>query len=544
MKRLLLLLSVSILLASCNTKQATPEAISRAGSIVPKPLSVKVGDKAVHWNESVNIIAETDEEKKEAIFLESFFKLRKISASVVSSADEPNAISLIIANTPDARKDGYLLISDENGVMIKGNTAAGLFYGTQTFMQMVSADGKEIAYASVTDYPRFDYRGLMLDVGRHMYPVSFIKKYIDLLAYHKFNRFHWHFTEDQGWRIEIKKYPKLQEVGAYRDQTVMTYARTKDRPFLKPSDYDGKRYGGYYTQTEIKDVVQYAADRHVTVIPEIEMPGHAMAALASYPDLGCTGGPYKTAMTWGIFDDVFCAGKEETFVFLQEVLDEVIPLFPGEYIHIGGDECPKVKWEKCSHCKKRMKEENLKDTHELQRYFIQRMEKYVNSKGKKIIGWDEILEGGLAPNATVMSWRGEDGGIAAAKQSHTVIMSPTDCCYFDYQQDTSKSEPMAIKKYLPVKTVYSYEPIPTPLTTEESKYVLGAQANVWSEYLKTSEQVEYMTYPRASAMAEVVWSAKENRDYSDFLKRMSIHMKRLDELKVNAAKHISREIKN
>jgi hexosaminidase len=325
---------------------------------------------------------------------------------------------------------------------------------------------------------------------------------------------------------------------------VMTYARTKDRPFLKASDYDGKRYGGFYTQEEIKDVVQYAAHRHITVIPEIEMPGHATAALASYPYLGCNGGPYKTAMTWGIFDDVFCAGKEETFVFLQDVLDEVIPLFPGEYVHIGGDECPKVRWEQCLHCKKRMKKENLKDTHELQRYFIQRMEKYVNSKGKKIIGWDEILEGGLAPNATVMSWRGEDGGIAAAKQKHTVIMSPTDCCYFDYQQDTSRSEPMAIKKYLPVKTVYSYEPIPAQLTGEESKYILGAQANVWSEYLKTGEQVEYMTYPRASAMAEVVWSAKENRDYSDFLKRMSIHMKRLDELKVNPAKHILKEMEN
>jgi len=542
MNKFLSLLLIFIGFTSCTTKRAGPDLTNRAQSIIPKPVSVSIGTNFIHWDSSIAIIAKTEEEKKAAQFILEFFQMKNIEASIVSEFENKNSISLVITNMPDLGNEGYSLVSNDEGVVIKANSGAGLFYGVQSFLQMITSDGKEIAFASVTDYPRFAYRGLLLDVSRHMYPVVFIKRYIDLLAYHKFNRFHWHLTDDQGWRIEIKKYPKLQEVGAYRDETVITYARTKDRPFLKPSDYDGKRYGGYYTQEEIKEVVEYAADRHVTVIPEIEMPGHALAALASYPRLGCTGGPYKTAMTWGIFDDVFCAGKEETFAFLQDVLDEVIPLFPGEYIHVGGDECPKVKWETCPHCKKRMKDQKLKNTHELQRYFIQRMEKYVNSKGKKIIGWDEILEGGLAPNATVMSWRGEDGGIAAAKLNHEVIMSPTDCCYFDYQQDTSKAEPMAIKKYLPVSTVYSYEPIPKQLSKEESKYILGAQANVWSEYLKTPEQVEYMVYPRASAMAEIVWSAKENRSYPDFLNRMRIHFQRLDELKVNYAKHLLKEM--
>jgi hexosaminidase len=297
-------------------------------------------------------------------------------------------------------------------------------------------------------------------------------------------------------------------------------------------------YGGYYTQEEIKEVVRYAAERFVTVIPEIELPGHALAALSAYPALGCTGGPYEAGTKWGVFDDVFCAGKEETFQFLQGVMDEVIELFPGEYIHIGGDECPKTSWKKCAHCQKRMKTDGLHDEHELQSYFIQRLEKYLNSKGKQIIGWDEILEGGLAPNATVMSWRGEDGGIAAAKQQHNVIMTPGNWCYFDHYQDTSKTEPLAIGGLTPVREVYAYEPLPAQLSADESKYILGAQANVWTEYILTPEHVEYMVYPRACALAEVVWSPKESRDYDDFLKRMQLHMKRLDAWGVNYAKHI------
>jgi hexosaminidase len=371
-----------------------------------------------------------------------------------------------------------------------------------------------------------------------MFPPAFVKKYIDLLAMHKLNRFHWHLTEDQGWRIEIKKYPKLQEVGAFRKETAIGRAGTKQRA---QATFDGQRYGGYYTQEEIKDIVQYAADRYVTVIPEIEMPGHALAALASYPNLGCTGGPYQTATAWGIYDDVYCAGKEETFTFLQEVLDEVLPLFPSEYIHIGGDECWKTKWEKCKFCQKRIKTEKLKDEHGLQSYFIQRMEKYLNSKGRKIIGWDEILEGGLAPNATVMSWRGEAGGIAAAKQNHDVIMSPEDWCYLDHAQDTAGTEPVLERGYTPLVDVYTYEPVPSQLTSDEAKHVLGAQCNVWTEYMKTPELVEYMTYPRASALAEVVWSPKASRNYDDFIERMKAHTKRLDQLDVNYARHIEKE---
>jgi hexosaminidase len=375
-----------------------------------------------------------------------------------------------------------------------------------------------------------------------MFPVEFIKKYIDLLAHHKYNRFHWHLTEDQGWRIEIKKYPKLQEIGAFRKETVIGHASTATRGNAK--DFDGKRYGGLYTQEEIKDVVKYAADRYVTIIPEIELPGHALAALSAYPNLGCTGGPYEAATTWGVFDDVFCAGKEDSFVFLQGVLDEVIELFPGKYVHIGGDECPKTKWEKCPHCKKRMKVENLKDTHELQSYFIQRIEKYLNSKGKQIIGWDEILEGGLAPNATVMSWRGEEGGIAAARQNHDVVMTPGNWCYFDHYQAGPEGEPLAIGNMTTVEEVYSYEPVPPQLDSIQAKHILGAQANVWTEYIPTSDHVEYMVYPRACAMAEVLWSKPETKKYEDFKLRMKEHADRLTDWKVNFARHILKDDQN
>jgi len=356
------------------------------------------------------------------------------------------------------------------------------------------------------------------------------------MSHYKLNTFHWHLTEDQGWRIEIKKYPKLQEIAAFRKETVIGHASTRTRK--EPRRFDGTRHGGFYTQDEIKDVVAYAAQHHITVVPEIELPGHALAALAAYPELGCTGGPYEVATTWGIFDDVFCAGKESTFNFLQDVLDEVMPLFPGQYIHIGGDECFKSNWKKCPYCQKRIKTEKLKDENELQSYFIQRIEKYINAKGKRIIGWDEILEGGLAPNATVMSWRGEEGGIAAAQQNHDVIMTPSKWLYLDYRQDTAKSEPLAVKVLVDVPTVYSYEPVPAQLKEEEAKYIIGVQANVWTEYMKTGDHVEYMVYPRAIALAEVAWSAKEKRNYNDFVKRLQANRILLDEWKVNYAKHV------
>jgi hexosaminidase len=487
---------------------------------------------------TVTLVAKTEDEKRVASFLEEYLKGQGISATVGESASGVSILLNTVASD-SLGAEGYTLTIDDNGVTIAAPAGAGLFYGAQTLIQIFPTEAPaeiELPYVSISDSPRFAYRGLHLDVSRHMFPVEAVKKYIDLASRHKFNRFHWHLTDDQGWRIEIKKYPKLQEVGAYRDQTVIGHAGNP-----KEEKYDGKRYGGFYTQEEVKDVVQYAADRFITVIPEIEMPGHGLAALASYPELGCTGGPYKTGQTFGVFTDVYCAGKESTFKFMEAVLDEVIPLFPAKYIHIGGDECPKDAWKKCPNCQKRIKTEKLKDEHALQSYFVQRMEKYLNSKGKQIIGWDEILEGGLAPNATVMSWRGEEGGIEAAKQGHDVIMTPGKWCYFDHYQDTTGNEPLAIGGYLPVKLVYSYEPLPAQLTAEENKHIMGAQANIWTEYIPTPEHLEYMAYPRACALAEVVWSPREGRTYDDFLVRMATHVKRLDAWHVNYARHIVKE---
>jgi hexosaminidase len=535
MSKLLLTICAVFVFAACTKK--SDETVQEI-SIIPKPATLVVKPEVMRLRKKISIVATSEGEKRIAGLLQEFFKERKIETSISQSPEGKEKIILSTINDPSLGDEGYKLSVGDNGILIEANKDAGLFYGTQSLLQIIPEEGDNIQYLEITDNPRFAYRGLHLDVGRNMYPPAFIKKYIDLMARHKFNRFHWHLTEDQGWRIEIKKYPKLQEIGAYRDETVVGRAGTK----TKDKKYDGKRYGGYYTQEEVKDIVKYASERFVTVIPEIELPGHALAALAAYPNLGCTGGPYKVATAWGVFDDVYCAGKEDAYIFLEDVLDEVIELFPSKYIHIGGDECPKIKWEKCPHCKKRMKTEKLKTTHELQSYFIQRIEKHLNEKGRQIIGWDEILEGGLAPNATVMSWRGEEGGIAAAKQNHDVIMTPTNWCYLDYYQDTtSASEPLAIGGFVPVSKVYSYEPVPPQLTADEAKHILGAQCNVWTEYMKTPEQVEYMVYPRACAMAEVDWSQKENRSYEDFVRRMQTHVKRLARWKVNYAKHIEKE---
>jgi len=370
-----------------------------------------------------------------------------------------------------------------------------------------------------------------------MFPIAYIKRYIDMIALHKMNRFHWHLTEDQGWRIEISKYPRLTEIGAFRKETLIGHGGR--RPF----EFDGKRYGGFYTKEEVKEIVEYARTKFITVIPEIEMPGHAMAALASYPELGCTGGPYEVQTRWGVFEDVYCAGKEETFTFLENVLTEVMELFPSEYIHVGGDECPKTQWEKCPLCQQRIKEEGLKNEHELQSYFIQRIEKFVLSKGKKIIGWDEILEGGLAPEATVMSWRGTTGGIEAAKQKHDVIMTPYTYVYLDYYQCEPQGEPLAIGGYLPIEKVYSYNPMPEELTPEEQKHILGVQGNLWSEYLSTPEHMEYMAYPRMFAVAESGWTPDRLKDFEDFLARFEILKKRYDNVGINYFKGEYRDIR-
>ncbi len=459
------------------------------------------------------------------------FLTKNYGINLTENGKGNEVINLKLVKSLAVGKEGYVLAVNQKGISITATQAAGIFYGVQSLKQMmpVQVENQQVAvaFAEVKDEPRFEWRGLHLDVGRHYFPVSFIKKYIDYMAMYKLNTFHWHLTEDQGWRIEIKKYPGLTEISHYRDETVVGHAS-------RSKEYDGRGYGGFYTQDQVKEIVNYAADRFITIVPEIEMPGHSSAVLAAYPNLGCTGGPYKVQTTWGVFNDVFCAGKEETFAFLQDVLDEVCELFPSKYIHIGGDECPKAEWKKCPDCQKRIKEEGLTDEHHLQSYFIQRIEKYLNSKGRQIIGWDEILEGGLAPGATVMSWRGVKGGIDAAKQKHTVIMSPNSHMYFDhYQAKNTYAEPLAIGGFLSLEKVYSYEPVPAELSADEKHFVLGAQANVWTEYIPSTKQAEYMLFPRICALAEVVWTASDKKDFADFEKRMATEYDRLDKMGVN-----------
>jgi hexosaminidase len=452
---------------------------------------------------------------------------------------ENNSISFIRDSTI-TNTEGYKLEISPNSIEIKAKTDQGAFYAVQSLRQLLAPEFENGTYpedkaiincVSIEDAPQFKYRGMHLDVGRHLFSVAFIKKFIDALALLKMNTFHWHLTDDQGWRIEIKKYPKLQEIAAYRNETLMGHYNNQ------PQQYDGKKYGGYYTQTEIKDIVSYAQKQHITVIPEIEMPGHAQAAIAAYPELGCTGEQVEVATKWGVFDEIYCT-KDETFNFIEDVLDEALELFPSKYIHIGGDEAPKTHWKTCKDCQSRIKTEGLKDEHELQNYFMTRIEKYLNSKGRKIIGWDEILEGGLAPNATVMSWRGTEGAIEAAKQKHNVIMTPTSHCYFDYYQSDNENEPLAIGGYLPLEKVYGFNPIPEGLTAKESQYILGAQGNIWTEYMQTENQVEYMAFPRMIAMSEVVWSTQNNKNYEDFVSRLEQFHKRLDILDINYANHV------
>lgn len=408
------------------------------------------------------------------------------------------------------------------------------FVGVNTLLQLVDKQlsGRIVVpFCRIEDSPRFDWRGLHLDVSRHFFTVDEVKRFIDLMALYKFNKFHWHLTDDQGWRIEIKKFPLLTQVGAFRDSTVIGHYGDK------PRKYDPIKYGGFYTQEQIREVVSYAADRYIDVIPEIEMPGHSRAALAAYPEFSCTGEKLPVEGLWGIFDDIYCS-KPETIKFLQEVLDEVVQLFPYEFVHIGGDEAPKTRWNNCPNCQKVMVNNNLKDAHELQSYFIQQMDEFLTSKGKKIIGWDEILEGGLSPNAAVMSWRGQEGGIEAANHQHEVVMSPTTYCYFDYYQGTGRNEPLAIGGYLPLEKVYQFDPVPHSLGEENKKYVLGGQANLWTEYIPSMRHLEYMTYPRALALIQTLWCTDKG-SYEDFLSSVvNFQEDFLDRYKVNFAKSI------
>jgi hexosaminidase len=422
----------------------------------------------------------------------------------------------------------YALEVTPDAVMLRAPSHAGLFYGIQTLRQLITenADGAhEIPAVVVEDAPRFPYRGMHLDVGRHFFPVEFIKRYIDLLSQYKMNRFHWHLTEDQGWRIEIKGYPRLTEIGSCRAETML-------EKNYDPYVGDGIEYCGFYTQDEAREVVEYAAARFVTVIPEIELPGHSLAALSAYPEFACTPGPFAAATRWGIFPEIYCP-TEATFAFLEDVLAEVLEIFPSQYIHIGGDEALKEQWEESDEAQEVIRREGLADEHELQSYFIRRIERFLLDNGRRLIGWDEILEGGLAPEATVMSWRGIEGGIEAAKQGHDVIMTPTSYAYFDYYQGDPDVEPLAIGGFLPLESVYGFEPIPAELSADEAKYILGAQGNVWTEFMKTPEKVEFMAYPRALAMAEIGWSAAAARDFEDFERRLPRQFELLEAQDVN-----------
>ena len=518
---------IIILLTGCRPE--IDEIIK--SSIIPKPLSQKIETGYFIFNHDVAIISEP-----KLLEVSNYFDLY-LKENYNFELSNNNSSKKITFKIDDSinNDEGYELDVSKNDITIKSKYAKGAFYAVQSLLQLFplpsSANTFKIACINIKDEPQFKYRGMHLDVGRHFFSVDFIKKYIDLMARLKINTFHWHLTEDQGWRIEIKKYPKLQEIAAFRNETLIGHYNDQ------PHQFNGKPYGGFYTQEQIKEVVAYAKTRQVTIIPEIEMPGHSQAAIAAYPELGCTGKQVEVATKWGVFDEVYCP-KESTFKFLEDVIDEVATLFPGKYIHIGGDEAPKTNWKNCAHCQKLIKKEGLIDEHGLQSYFIARMEKYINTKGKQIIGWDEILEGGLAPNATVMSWRGTSGAVLAAKEGHDVILTPGSHCYFDHYQSENENEPLAIGGFLPLEKVYHFNPIPEELTDKEATYVLGAQGNVWTEYMETEKQVEYMAYPRAVALSEVLWSSPKNKNYQDFIHRLEQYQKRLDQLDVNYANHI------
>ena len=508
--------------------------------IIPKPLFQEISKGVFVLDENIRFISDTELNE-----VSDYLKLYIEENYQVSFTPQKESKKIVFtSNDSISNEEGYELKIEENSILIASKNSKGAFYAVQSLLQLMPIKSNGLAIAipclELQDEPQFKYRGMHLDVGRHFFSVDFIKKYIDLIARLKMNTFHWHLTEDQGWRIEIKKYPKLQEIAAFRNETLVGHYNDQ------PHKFDGKKYGGFYTQEQIKEVVAYANTRQVTIIPEIEMPGHSQAAIAAYPALGCTGEQVEVATKWGVFDEVYCP-KESTFKFLEDVIDEVVALFPGKYIHIGGDEAPKTNWKKCAHCQKLIKEKGLKNEHGLQSYFIARMEKYINTKGKQIIGWDEILEGGLAPNATVMSWRGTSGAVEAAKEGHDVILTPGSHCYFDHYQSDNENEPLAIGGFLPLEKVYHFNPIPKELSDQEATYVLGAQGNVWTEYMQTEKQVEYMAFPRVVALSEVVWSSPENKNYTDFINRLEQYQKRLDQLDVNYANHmysVKGELKN
>lgn len=533
-------LSMGLLMISCQTEQKSSRADYQ---VIPLPKQITY-EKAGHFllDSSTKIAFPKGNEilEKNANFLADYIsKQAGISLSIVEdSGNESNVIRLKTGLNSD-NKEAYRLVVGAENITIEGASEAGVFYGIQTLRKSIPVEkvrSVELLFATITDEPRFAYRGGHLDVARHFFTADSIKIFIDMLALHNMNTMHWHLTDDQGWRFESKKYPKLTEVGSQREETVIGRNSGK---------YDGKPHGGFYTQEQIKDIISYAKDRHITIIPEIDLPGHMLAALAAYPELGCHSGPYKIWGQWGVSEDVLNVGKPQTYEFIKGILEEVADIFPSPYVHIGGDECPKTQWKTSPECQAKIKELGIKgdDKHTaeeyLQSYVISFAEKVLAAKGKKTIGWDEILEGGIAPNVTVMSWRGTEGGTFAAQTGHDAIMTPLSFMYFDYYQSQDvENEPLAIGGYTSVERVYSYEPIPEVLTQEQRKHILGVQANIWTEYIKTFKHVQYMALPRYAALSEVQWTQPEKKNYDDFLKRIVPLMKIYDLYQYNYATHI------
>jgi hexosaminidase len=494
-------------------------------SIIPAPNLYKLTGDSIRINGKVQVNFKnknySEKELKSAKILES-------ALNVKANSKKSNLKIEFDSSKNISSKEGYKIEITSNKITITGQEE-GLFYAVQSLLQLLpNKISKEIKLPCliIEDQPRYSYRGLHLDVCRHFFSVAVIKDFIRQMSSYKLNNFHWHLTDDQGWRIEIKKYPKLTEVGSKRAQTLVGN-KFERSPFF----FDGNPYGGFYTQEEIKDVVKFAEENYVNVIPEIEMPGHASAAVTAYPNLACfPDRNYKVIESWGVFEDVFCAGKNETFTFLEDVLTEVMALFPSKNIHVGGDECPKTRWKTCPNCQQRITALGLKDEHELQSYFIKRIEKFLNANGRQIFGWDEILEGGLAPNAAIMSWRGESGGIHAAKLKHPVVMTPEGTVYFDYNQGYSPNEPLTVGRLSTLEKVYNYNPTPVDsLSVEEQKYIIGVQANLWSEYLTSPAKLNYMLYPRVLALAEIAWTEPKNKNYNHFIQnQLPYHLEKLE----------------
>lgn len=525
---------IKILLALAVAVSCSKVEEERVVSIIPEPQHVELDRDAGVFRLSRKVKAVVPQQNADSILTTVSFLNEKLSTAAGFSMDicdsAADAPAIFFMNAGLAHEE-YSIHVEPSRIVVEYGDGAGAFYAVQTLLQLLPTEifassrqkgvKWDIPCCSIEDRPRFKYRGMHLDVCLHFFDMDFLKRYIDIMAMHKINVFHWHLTEDQGWRLEIKKYPLLTEKGQWRKETVIGT--------LTSGFYDGKPYGGYYSQDDVRELVSYAAERFVTIIPEIEMPGHALAAIACYPELSCgLEDHYETATKWGVFKQVYCP-KDETFKFLEDVMDEVFELFPSKLVHIGGDECPKASWKECEHCQKLIRQLGLKDEFELQSWFITRMEKYINSKGHEIIGWDEILQGGLAPNAKVMSWLGEEGGIKAAKQHHEVVMAPYPKYYLDYCQADPESEPLSMGGPTTLRTMYEYNPVPEVLTPQEQKYIIGVEGCVWTEYLPTPERVEYMAYPRMAAIAESGWTGGGHKDWDSFTRRLEVQFRRYDE---------------